>query len=452
MTVISLLSRLLGRTNDVPAKTGLSFGRSSVGAGRPIVLDDATLRSHVAISGRVGVGVQNLVEQLLSQQTEKGRGWVYIDPACDEGLLERLAAQARAHGRGDEFYVLDLHRPENSNTYDVLRAGTLEQRAIRALQVLPAAENNPGAQFYAQQGYNVLVPVFGALDAAGKSVSLRDLGELLMQLESDDTQRELLNTIPTGHPARDALLAAFDSIRKNAESDTQRLRNVLGGLAGRLYIIGSEVPSEVFGCAQPEIEFGDILAHNKMCYVRLPVMAKDQTMLALARMLLHDVSTSVAARARTPSRLRTPFLCIMDAFPAYGLSGILRAPMTSTDYSHARGMSVSMVPVMDEGWDNLHETYADGLHNLIGNTFTKVYFQQKPDELTKELHPDMPESSLAKLTLGEFVMWKGATGYRGLLSPMPATDKPPAFTRQAMALGEAHARLQLANAVESVKT
>ncbi|WP_157645602.1 type IV secretory system conjugative DNA transfer family protein [Burkholderia ubonensis] len=443
MGTFPFFEALFGRKADVRADGVLMLGRNMAN-GHEISLDDSTQRSHIFISGRSGAGVSILLEQLLTQQTTQGRGWVYMDPAGDTELLNRLAATARHEGRDDEFYVLDLDKPENGNTYDILRSGTPEERAVRALHALPYYENNPGADQYASQAFDFLVPLLGAIDATGKSVGLRDLGVLLMQLDNASAQRELLDAIPTGHPARAAFLAAIDPFRGGDEAEGQRLKNVLGGLAGRLYALAAGFYADVLCNPRPEIVLSDILAHNKMLYIRLPLMGKDITMRSLARMLLHDVITSMQARAHTPKRLRTPFLCVMNAFPVYGFPGGFRHPMTNSAYSQARGMKVSMVPVnQGDAWGRLREFHEDGADALMGNTFTKVYFRQKQDELTNELHPDLPESTLDGLTLGEFVMWQGATRYRGLVSNNGAPEQATAITRHRMWPAEERVRLNL---------
>lgn len=438
--VLSKLRQLLSAKTDHQVQIG------GATASRHIELDDATLSRHVSITGRLGRGISLYVEQQLTRQTEQGRGWIYIDATSDETLLARLAETARAQGRSDEFYVLNLNDPQNSHTYDVLRAGSPVDQAIRALQALPAYADSPGADFYIQLCFEFLVPLFAAVNATGKSVGLHELGVLLLNLESEAAQQSLLAAIPAGHAAQSSLLDALETLDGSDRNSTSR-KHALSKLTGRLLTLGSEQGANVINDPHPEIEFSDILANNKMCYVMLPAMGDDSTWISLARMVLHDVSTSIQARSNMPANDRVPFLFVMDRFPAYGLASGIHAPMRSTIYSQARGQAVCMVPVMpDMQWERLRETYpADEVDGLIGNTFTKVYFNQDQGELTSSLHPNLPEAALDKLELGEYVVCSGSEVLSGAVAPPPPSRAPAPYIERKTVAGGGRERLAVSD-------
>jgi intracellular multiplication protein IcmO len=417
-----------------PPQKGMLVGTRCRG-GQPIVLDDSVLRSHVALSGRGGVGRSRLLKQVLTQQTVDGRGWVHIDPSGDERLRDHLASVAHAAGRADEFYVLDLVDPDNSNTYDILRGGTAESRAHRVLTLFPV-----GANPYSRRLGGYLTVLFSAIDATGKSAGLLEVAQLLMSLGTPAVREQLLAAIPEGHPAGAALVAALDELAQDGLPE-QRLKNLGGGAAGRLTLLGTLKCSNIFNNAQPEIDFEDVLTHGKMCLVRLSPMHKDTVVLNLARMVLQDVCSAIPARAGLPGNERAPFLVAMDSFPGYGLSESLTAPLSDATWSQARGMNVSLIPVVDSGnWDQVHDAYrTDG---LTGNTFTKVYFQQDASEHLAEQHPAMPADALQSLKPGQFVMCQGDAVVAGELR-YTDTGTPPGFTKQAMPTVSTGPRLQL---------
>lgn len=440
--VLSKLRQLLSGKADHQVQIG------GATASRHIELDDATLSRHVSITGRLGRGISLYVEQQLTRQTEQGRGWIYIDVTPDETLLARLAETARAQGRGDEFYALNLNDPQNSHTYDVLGAGSPHERAIRALQVIPDMDS-PDSDLCLQQCLEILVPLFKALDATGRTVGMRELGLLVRKLESEAAQ-DLLAAIPAGHDARSSLLVALDSVKGDDENAT-RLKKYLDLLSSQLIVIGSADYAGAFNSPRSEVNFADILAQNKMCYVQLPVMGKEARLLSLAKMVLHDVSTSIHARAHMQADTRTPFLFVMDHFPAYGMATGIGAPLRPTTYSQARGQAVCMVPVMPGmRWERLRETYsADEVDVVIGNTFTKVYFNQDQGELTTSLHPNLPESALDKLGLGEFVACSGAEVLWGAVTPPQPSRAPVPYIKRTKIAGDARERLALGNTSEA---
>ncbi|RQR65709.1 hypothetical protein DIE18_04460 [Burkholderia sp. Bp9125] len=415
------------------------------------LLNDEALLNHVALSGMPGSGMRVLIEQMLGQQTVRGRGWVFIDTHGDYEMLDRLAAHAVDQGRSDAFYVLDFDRTGRSNTYDALRAGTPEDQALRVLQVLPDTENNPGGEFYAREAFALLAPLFRVLSATGRSVDPCGLADLLTRLQAEGCERALLDAIPCG-PARTLLVAALAPYRKgNGMLDAAALKRTFGGLTGRLQLLGQ--PGRGLGAGyervvaneQPEIDFSDILAHNKMCYVMLPVMCKDSTLVALARMVLHDITTSLHTRAMLPREWRAPFLCVMQDYPAYGpvRTGGFRAPLDSRSFSLARAMRVCMVPVVASGWDDLAGSMSEsGFEDLVGNTFTKFYFRQKNSDIVAALHPQTSAAALDTLQAGEFVAFKGQVPVHGQLRPFIAAQAP-AFVKRDMPTAVARPRLTI---------
>jgi hypothetical protein len=444
LSVFSFLSGIFGSKREQPLTGRLVLGREIAGANNVISIDDSTLRNHLFVSGRAGSGVTVLTEQMLTQQTEQGRGWIYIDHHADDAMLARMTAQARKHGREDEFLVLDLHTPQSSNSYAILQSGTPEERAVRVLQLLPSAENNPGADFYRQTAYAMLAPLFAAIDATGKVIGLRDLALLVGQLDEEAVLREFLDNVPVAHESRAELLAAIET----AKRDNRLVKQVLGGIAGRLYLLSTLKLPNLLDAAAPQILMSDVLAHNKMLYVRLPLMQKDSVTTTIARLVMHDIVTSVFARMHTPARLLKPFLVVMTGFSAYGLSGSSHAALTSAAYSHARAMRVALVPVVDGGWTQISQLSEDGADILSGNTFSKIYFSQPQDEQTSRMHAELQPATLDKLSLGEFVMWQGSAVHRGLLDNSPAEVQTSIARRRSVPAGTARPRLKLTSLVD----
>jgi len=444
LSVFSIFGRIFGSKREQPLTGRLVLGREIAGANNVISIDDATLGKHLFVSGRTGSGVTVLTEQMLMQQTEQGRGWIYLDHAADEAMLARMTAQAQKHGREDEFLVLDMHTPESSNSYAILGSGSPEERAVRVLQLLPSAENNPGADFYRQTAYAMLAPLFAAIDATGKVIGLRDLALLVGQLDEAAVLREFLDNVPVAHESRAELLAAIET----AKRDNRLVKEVLGGISGRLYLLSTLKMPNLLDAAAPQIVLSDVLAHNKMLYVRLPLMHKDSVTTTIARLVMHDIVTSVFARTRTPARLLKPFLVVMTGFSAYGLSGSSHAALTSAAFSHARAMRVALVPVVDGGWTQLAQLSEDGADALCGNTFSKIYFSQPQDERTARMHTELQPAALDKLSLGEFMMWKGSAVHRGLLNNIPAEIPTSTARRRSVPVGSARSCLKLTSLVD----
>jgi hypothetical protein len=179
-----------------------------------------------------------------------------------------------------------------------------------------------------------------------------------------------------------------------------------------------------------------------MCYVKLPVMVKDSVLLALSRMVLHDITTAFDARAGLPRRLRTPFLCLMECFDAYGMH------MRNGAWERARASRVCLAPVIRTAWDRLAEHDADGVFEVVGNTFTKVWFGQPHGAHASHWLDQLPAGTLDELQAGELILNVAASAVRARLAPHHLFEGAPpeqgtGFTPRRMMRAEPRTRLAI---------
>ena len=197
-------------------------------------------------------------------------------------------------GRSDDFYVLNVDKPENSNTYNPILRGDADEVASRLLNLLPSSENNPGADFYRQSANYALTVITGALKAAKRRYHFSDLAILL---QSSRALSELERIVPAGTPERMSLQVFLDQFRKKSKEgvqiDVDRVKQVLGGMSGRIATFAQGKFGKVFNTYAPEIDLTDIVVNNKCLYVMLPTMGKDQAALNLGKMVLSYILNEV---------------------------------------------------------------------------------------------------------------------------------------------------------------
>src|SRR5690606_28531883 len=146
---------------------GILFGYTRDN-GEPIDIEDNYLTRHTAIIGQSGVGKTTLGEYILWQQAIRGGGFIFIDAKLDAATRDKLNLMMQLCGRGDEFYVLNVDEPHNSNTYNPILKGDADEVASRLLNLLPSAENSPGADFFRQQANYALTVLTGAMKSANR--------------------------------------------------------------------------------------------------------------------------------------------------------------------------------------------------------------------------------------------------------------------------------------------
>lgn len=334
-------------------------------------IENNNLMRHLAIIGQSGVGKTVLGLNLLWQQTARGGGWLFIDAKLDKDVRDQLAYMTQIHGRGDEFYVINVDDPENSNTYNPLLEGDPDEIASRLLNLLPSSDNNPGSDFYKQSANYALTVLIGALQAANKRYTFMDLA---IMLQSAAAIGKVESLVPLDSQAFMVLQVFLDQFKKKDKNgvqvDVNKIKDILGGMSGRIAQFAQGKFGKVFNTTTPEVVLSDIVKNNRMCYVMLPSMGKDAAALNLGKMILSDLRTAVAkmqglTKAERPN---PPFICFADEMGSYVMPGISRV------FEQARSAGIMMIPAF-QTFANLASVSPEFEEMIIGNTWTKCFFK-----------------------------------------------------------------------------
>ena len=354
----------------MPLGTGLRIGYTT-DEQLPVDISNDFLQRHTAIIGQSGVGKTVLGEFLLWQQAVRGGGFIFIDAKLDAETRDRLGVMMEILGRADDFYVLNVDNPANSNTYNPILRGDADEVASRLLNLLPSSENNPGADFYRQSANHALTVITGALKAARRRYHFSDLAILL---QSARALSELERIVPPGSPERMSLQVFLDQFRKRnkegVQIDVNRVKEVLGGMSGRIATFAQGKFGKVFNTYTPEIDLTDIVVNNKCLYVMLPTMGKDQAALNLGKMVLSDLRTAVynVQALKKHQRPNPPFLVFADEMGSYVMPGIARL------FEQARSASMAIIPAF-QSFANLSVVSPDFADIIIQNTWNKCFFK-----------------------------------------------------------------------------
>jgi len=353
----------------MPNQGGLRIGYTRDNA-MPLDIEDNFLQRHTAIIGQSGVGKTTLGEYLLWQQVCRGGGYVFIDAKLDADTRDKLAFMNALVGRADDFYVLNVDQPHNSHSYNPILKGDSDEVASRLLNLLPSAENSPGADFFRQQAMYALTVLTAALKSAKRRYNFNDLA-ILMQ---SDRALESLLRLPMEDGVRMSLEVFLNQFRKKDKNgtaiDVDKVKTTLGGMAGRIAQFAQGKFGQVFNTYTPEIDLTDIVRNNKCLYVMLPTMGKDQAALNLGKMILSDLRTAVynVQGIRKELRPKPPFLVFADEMGSYVMQGIARL------FEQARSAGICMIPAF-QTFANLRAISPDFEDIIIGNTWNKVFFK-----------------------------------------------------------------------------
>lgn len=328
------------------------------------------LQRHTAIIGQSGVGKTTVAEFILWSQISRGGGYLFIDPKLDHNQRNKMYYMAKILGREDEFYVINVGDPANSNTYNPILSGDPDEVASRLMNLVPSTESNAGADHYKQTASYALTVIIAGLKKANK---LYTFGDLSILLQSSQAIEALMRIIPESAEKR-SLEIFLDQYRKKTKDgsqiDTDRLKTALGGIAGRIAMFAQGKFGEVFNTVTPDVDLFDIVLRKKMLYVMLPTMGKDISALNLGKLVISDLRSACSKLQELPTEQRPfpPCIALLDEFNSIVNEGISRL------FEQARSAGIALLPAF-QSFGGLRRVSPDFAEQIIQNTWSKIIFK-----------------------------------------------------------------------------
>ncbi|AQH06013.1 hypothetical protein A9R05_44525 (plasmid) [Burkholderia sp. KK1] len=269
----------------------------------PVWLDNDRLKLHALIvdPDPAGYGRHALLDQIVSQQVARGGAVVIFDSEFHSEIGSLLQASlqrfARDFGRSSDVRSVDPFAPRLSHTYNMFFDSSAEAAAEKAMSLIPSAGNSPGAEYYRQQAAYAIKVIAGALNQASIAYTPVDLAMFLMQEDAIDALR---------HEARDrypdsretAALENWLDASHGKENSPRHLKEICGGMSGRLYMIGQGRLGRVFNTYRPEVTMRDVLDNRRLAVFQLPTGGMFDLSTLLRKMILIDFRRAVLERER----------------------------------------------------------------------------------------------------------------------------------------------------------
>jgi hypothetical protein len=381
----ALASSLKIRSDQSPLEPdhtpGATTGGLLVGyttdSGKPIYIDDEHLMRHLFIIGQSGVGKTVAASLLMFQQIQRGGGLLFIDGKIDAANLAQIYHYCCYTGRQHDFLVINPDDPDNSNTYNPVLFGDADEKADGILQLIPSTETNPGADFFKQEAKQALTTLIRALQRARLAYNVIDLTVLLMNGNAMlELERKLATAAPNSAELKEFTLF-LDKFRVQPSPqnpsggiDMKKLKDVFGGIGGRLYSFGTGKFGQIMNTYDPEVNLYEAIRGNKIIYCALPTMGKDTTARNFGRMVIADLRTAISWLQKLPEKDRPwpPFMAFCDEAGSYLNENWSRIPEQS------RSAHVFFVPAVQTVAN--FQAISDELYEMvIGNAWTKLIFK-----------------------------------------------------------------------------
>lgn len=358
------------------AMQGLLIGYTC-DSGEPVYLDYEHAMRHVFILGQSGVGKTVAASLLMYQQIQSGGGLLFIDGKIDAKNIEQIYHYCCYTGRQHDFLVINPDDPDKSNTYNPVLFGDADEKADGILQLIPSTETNPGADFYKQEAKQALTTLIRALQTCKLAYNMIDLTVLLMSGNALlELERKLAQAAADSDELKEFSLF-LDKFRQpqtpqnpTGGLDMKKLKDVFGGIGGRLYSFGTGKFGRVMNTYEPEVNLYEAIRGNKIVYVALPTMGKDTTARNFGRMVIADLRTAISWLQKLPEHERPwpPFMAFCDEAGSYVNDSWSRIP------EQARSAHVWFVPAAQTCAN--FQAISDELYEMvIGNAWVKLVFK-----------------------------------------------------------------------------
>ncbi len=367
-------------------KPGFLMGYST-DTGEPIFVDDENAVRHIFIIGQSGVGKTVMALLLMFQQIQRGGGLLFIDGKLDSDNIKQIWYYCQMAGRPQDFLVINPGDPNNSNTYNPILYGDPDEVSSRILSLIPSTQNNPGADHYKQEANQGITTLVSALQKAGLAYNMIDLSILLMNANAlIELENKLSSTkgASTSEELKNYSLF-LDKFRVPDQRtgqltlDIKRMKDTFGGIGGRLYLFGTGKFGKVMNTYDPDVKLYEAILANKVIYVALPTMGKNEAANNFGKMVIGDFRTAISWIQALPEadRPNPPFLAFMDEQGSYATDSLSRP------YEQARAARIILCGAIQTlaNLDVVSEEFAE---MVKGNTWTKLFFKVGTQETALE--------------------------------------------------------------------
>lgn len=357
------------KDGETPAN-GLLIGYCAK-TGKPFWLPDEDFMRHGFLIGQSGVGKTVLGRFMMFQHIQRGGGLLFIDGKLSKEELETIHRYCVWAGREQDLLVINPGSPEESNSYNPILYGDPDEVSSRILSLIPATENSPGADHYKSAANQGLATLVSALQWAGLSYNFIDLTILLMNQKA---LADLERRCPPGAPKTNLslFLDQWRIVDKDGKSviDVKRMKETFGGIGGRMFMFGTGQFGSTMNTYTPDVDLYKSIIQNKIVYVALPTMGKNEAAQNLGKMIIGDLRTAVSwvQRLKEEDKPNPPFFVFMDEFGSYAVASVARV------FEQARTAHIALLPAV-QTIANLQAVSDELSEMVIGNTWMKYYFK-----------------------------------------------------------------------------
>lgn len=346
-------------------------------AGRRFGIRQADRAFHMHVIGKTGTGKTTLLELLLRQDIDTGRGLTLIDPHGDLAL--RVADYAKATGRTDVTY-LDAAAPQTPHGYNPLRRIADKYIPLAVSGLLETFKKRFADAWGVRMEHVLRNALYAVLDTGGGA-----LPDVLKLITDKDYRRDLAKRI-RNETVREFWKSEFPGYSDRYRVDSVApIQNKLGAFLAdpRMRRLATVPPNDL--SFRRTMDEGGVLIVN----LARGKVGEDSASL-LGALLVTSVALAAYSRAAISENARRAHYLYVDEFQSFTTLAV--ADMIS----ELRKYQLRLV-VAHQHFEQLEEGVK---HAIIGNAGTLVAFRLGAEDaalVSKEFGSVVPDEDLVRL-------------------------------------------------------
>ena len=378
-------------------------------------LTKSDITRHLLVLGTTGSGKTEFLLALAANALAMGAGLIYVDAKGATDVFWRIYGLAKRFGREDDVLLLNFitgnRRQDNptekvSNTNNIFATGSAEALTQIIVGLLSGSDEGENAIFRDRA-----ISLMGAIMRC--LVDLRDAGKLPLSI------RILSDWVSNMEFLLDVMRGRFSGqpfeFSLNAKAAMTTYLNALGGADpkkpanqqsesvlkqhGFAQAYWTKVLSDlsftyghIFGGGLGEIDWQDVVANRRICFVNMPSMEKPPAELqSLGRVILSGIRNAMSVSLGSgvegersqvldskPSVSKAPTFVILDEYGYIATEGFAVAAAQA----RSLGFSITFAGQDWAGFTRGSETEAE---QIKGNTFVKLLMNVQDEKETWEI-------------------------------------------------------------------
>lgn len=362
--------------------SGLFLGKSRYrGVERPIYISDDDRRRHMYIIGKTGTGKSQLLEEMIVQDINAGKGVAVVDPHGDliDGVLSRIPP-----GRAEDVIYFDPSDSERPMGLNMLEAKTEEQKHFVVTSIVGLMY-----KLYDPMKTGIIGPRFEHAVRNAMLTVMVEPGntfvEVVRVLTDSAFVQELLPKL------QDPIIRRYwtDQIAQTADFHKSEVLDYIVSKFGRF--VTNKLMRNIIGQSQSSYDFRKVMDDGKILLVNLAkgkIGEENSNFLGL--ILVPRILISAMSRQEIPENQRRDFYLYVDEFQNFA------TPDFAQILSEARKYRLNLI-VANQFIGQMEEEVKNA---VFGNVGTVVSFRvgvTDANYLQHEFQPTFNEADLINI-------------------------------------------------------